>query len=128
MHCLYAGGEEEGCWNITKGFVFIQEPRESFLILFLKYSAAAFCSELVSLPRNDLERHSESLFLFFVARKGIPNCVLFRGMVRNGIPRICISFGSTERNSELCSLPQQGSKQNYGSLFLILFHGTEFCE
>jgi hypothetical protein len=26
----------------------------------------------------------------------------------------------------LCSLPQQGSKQNYGSLFLILFHGTEF--
>jgi hypothetical protein len=22
-------GEREGCWNITKGYVFIQEPRES---------------------------------------------------------------------------------------------------
>jgi hypothetical protein len=52
-----------------------------------------------------------------------PSCVLFRGMVRNGIPRI---FGSTERNSELCSLPQKGSEQNYGSLLLFLFHGTEF--
>ncbi len=44
------------------------------------------------------------LFLFFVTRKGIPSCVLFRGMVRNGILRICIYFVSTERNSELCSL------------------------
>ncbi len=42
-------------------------------------------------------------------------------MVRNGIPRIC-----TERNSELCSLPQKSSEQNYGSLLLFLFHGTEF--
>jgi hypothetical protein len=40
---------------------------------------------------------------------------------RNGIPRIC-----TERNSEWCSLPQKGSEQNYGSLLLFLFHGTEF--
>ncbi len=55
-------------------------------------------SELVSLPQNGSERHS----FFFVARKGISSCVLFRGMVRNGIPRICIYFGSTERNSELC--------------------------
>ncbi len=47
-------------------------------------------------------------------------------MVRNGIPRICIYFGSTERNSELCSLLQKGSEQNYGSLPLFLFHGTEF--
>jgi hypothetical protein len=58
---------------------------------------------------------------FSVARKGIPICVLFRGMDRNGIPRIC-----TEWNSELCSLPQKGSEQNYGSLLLFLFHGTEF--
>ncbi len=47
-------------------------------------------------------------------------------MVRNGIPRVCFYFGSTERNSELCSLPQKGSEQNYGSLLLFLFHGTEF--
>ncbi len=48
----------------------------------------------------------------FVARKGIPSCVLFRGRVRNGIPRIFIYFGSTERNSELCSLPRKGSERN----------------
>jgi hypothetical protein len=47
-------------------------------------------------------------------------------MVRNGIPRIYIYFGSTERNSELYSLPEKGSEQNYGSLLLFLFHGTEF--
>jgi hypothetical protein len=47
-------------------------------------------------------------------------------MVRNGIPKICIYFGSTEQNSELFSLPQKGSEQNYGSSFLLLVHGTEF--
>jgi hypothetical protein len=61
-----------------------------------------------------------------VARKGIPSCVLFRGIVRNEIPRFCIYFGSTERNSELCSLPQKGSEQNNGILLLFLFYGTEF--
>jgi hypothetical protein len=67
-----------------------------------------------------------SFSLFFVTRKGIPSCVLFRGIVRNGIPRICFYFGSAERNSELCSHPQKGSEQNYGSLLLFLVHGTEF--
>ncbi len=70
--------------------------------------------------------HSESLFILCVARKGIPSCVLFRGLVRNGIPRFCIYFGSTERNSELCSLPQKGSEQNNGILLLFLFYETEF--
>jgi hypothetical protein len=51
---------------------------------------------------------------------------LFRGMVLNRIPRICFYFSSTERNSALFSLPQKGSEQNYGSLFLYLVHGTEF--
>ncbi len=81
---------------------------------------------MVSLPQNGSERHSESIFLFFVARERIPSCVLFCGMVRNRIPRISIYFGSTEWNSELFSLPQKGSEQNYGSLFLFLVHGTEF--
>jgi hypothetical protein len=71
----------------------ITDQNSSFLTLLLKYSATAFYSELVSLPRNGSERHSESIFLFFVARKGIPSCVLFRGMVWNGIPRICIYLG-----------------------------------
>ncbi len=73
-----------------------------------------------------VQRHSESIFLFFIAQKEIPSYVLFRGMVRNGTPRTCIYFGSTERNSELCSLPQKSSEQNYRSLLLFLFHGTEF--
>jgi hypothetical protein len=47
---------------------------------------------------------SEGIFLFFVARKGIPSCVLFRGKVQNGIPRICIYFCSTERNIPCCFL------------------------
>ncbi len=72
--------------------------------------------------RNGIPR----VFFFFIARKGIPSCVLFRGMVRNGILRICIYFGSTERNSELCFLLEKGSEQNYGSFPLFLFHRTEF--
>jgi hypothetical protein len=52
----------------------------------------------VTLPRNGSGRHSESLFIFFVERKGIPSCVLFRGWF--------------EPNSE--------------NLHLFCFHGTEF--
>jgi hypothetical protein len=99
----------------------------SFLSLLLKYSAAAFCSVRFlfhEMVRNGIPR--VPIFLFFVARKEIPTCVLFRGMVRNGIPRICIYFATTERNSELCSLPQEGSEQNYGNLLIFLFNGTEF--
>ncbi len=55
---------------------------------------------------EQFRRHSESLFLFFIAWKGIPSYVLFRGMVRNGIPRICIYFGSTEKSSLTCSVNQ----------------------
>ncbi len=42
--------------------------------------------------------------------------------------RECAStvFWFQERNSELYSLPQKGSEQNYGILLLFLFHGTEF--
>jgi hypothetical protein len=47
-------------------------------------------------------------------------------MVQNGIPRVCFFFCSTERNSKLFSLPQNGSKQNSESLPLFLFHRTEF--
>ncbi len=79
--------------------------------------------------------------IFFDGGKGIPSCVLFRGMVRNGIPRMCIYsilvlrngilrcilfrrrvrnrimgfcfyFCTTEQNSELFSLPRKGSERN----------------
>jgi hypothetical protein len=38
---------------------------QSRLFLFLEFSAAAFCSELFSLPLKGSERHSKSLLLFF---------------------------------------------------------------
>jgi hypothetical protein len=47
-------------------------------------------------------------------------------MIRNEIPRICFYFCSTERNSELFSLPLKGSEGNSESSLLFLFHGTEF--
>ncbi len=52
--------------------------------------------------------------------------VFVRDMLRNGIPRVCFYFCSTERNSELLSLPRNGSEQNSKCLLLYLFHGTEF--
>ncbi len=54
------------------------------------------------------------------------NSLLFRGMVRNGIPRVCFYFCSTERNSELFSLLLKGSEGNSESLLLFLVRGTEF--
>ncbi len=50
----------------------------------------------------------------------IPSCFLFRGMVRNGIPRVSSYLCSTERNSELFSLPLKGLEGNSESL---LFRG-----
>ncbi len=47
-------------------------------------------------------------------------------MVRNGIPRVCFYFSSTERNSELVSLPLKGSEGNSESMLLFLVLGTEF--
>jgi hypothetical protein len=46
-------------------------------------------------------------------------------MVRNRIPSVCLYFCSTERNSELFSLPRNGSDRN-SERNLILFHGKEF--
>jgi hypothetical protein len=59
-------------------------------------------------------------------RNGIPSGFLFRGMVRNGIPRVCYYFCFTEWNSELFSLPCKCSERNSASMLLFLIHGTEF--
>jgi hypothetical protein len=84
----------------------ITDEKSSFLTLLLKYSAVTFFSELVSLPRNGSERHSERILKFF-----------------------CCS----ERNSELCSLPRNGSERNGNgternseNLHIFWFHGPEF--
>ncbi len=55
----------------------------------------------------------------------VPSCFLFRGRVRNGIPRVCFYFCFTERNSKLFSLLLKGSEGNSEILLLFLFHGTE---
>jgi hypothetical protein len=63
---------------------------------------------------------SDTIFDF-----GLPRFVLsrflFRGMVRYGIPTVCFYICSTERNSELFSLPLKGSEGNSESMLLFLF-------
>jgi hypothetical protein len=45
-------------------------------------------------------------------------------MVGKGIPRVYFYFCCTERNSQLCSLPWNGSERNSENLHLFWFHGT----
>jgi hypothetical protein len=54
-------------------------------------------SEFLSFPLECSEGNSERLLLFFVQRNGIPSSFLFRGRVRNGIPRFSVPRNS--RNS-----------------------------
>ncbi len=54
-------------------------------------------SEIFSLPLKGSEGNSESMLLFLFPRNGIPSCFLFRGRVRNGIPRFFVPRNS--RNS-----------------------------
>jgi hypothetical protein len=71
-----------------------------FLIIFLKYSAAVlFSVSFFSTEKWFGTTFREFVSIFCCTEKNSELCVLFRGMVRNG-------------NSE--------------SLFLFLFHGTEF--
>ena len=69
---------------------------------------------------------SSILTRFFSTRNGIPSCFLFRGMIRNRIPRVSFYFCSTERNSQLFFLPLKSSEGNFESLLLVWYHGTEF--
>ncbi len=50
--------------KISEKNEFSVPQNSSFLTLFLKFWAATFCSEQVSLPRNGSERNSDSLFLY----------------------------------------------------------------
>jgi hypothetical protein len=63
-----------------------------------------------------------------VARKGIQSCVLFRGIVRNGIPRFGIYCILVPRNGipSYVLFRRRGSEQNNGILLLVLFYGAEF--
>ncbi len=57
----------------------------------------------------------------FVPRNEMLSWFLFRWMVWNKIPSICFYFCSTDQNSELFSLPRNGSERNSES---FLFRGT----
>jgi hypothetical protein len=82
----------------------------------------------ISLKKKILLQQTDltGCFIRDMLRNGIPSCCLFRRMVRNRIPSVCWQFFSRERNSELFSLPRNGSERNSERLLLILFHGTEF--
>ncbi len=73
------------------------------------------------------------LFWHYFLNFGLPRFVLsrflFRGMVRNGIPTVCFYICSTERNSELFSLPLKGSEGNSESMLMFLFpwNGIPSC-
>jgi hypothetical protein len=73
----------------------------------------------------------------FVPRNGILCCFLFRGMVRNGIPRVYFYFCYTEQNSEGIFLFRGMVKNGieFASIFVQLYRaffsskewfGTEF--
>ncbi len=59
-------------------------------------------------------QNSGKFTIIHVPRNRIPICFLFRGMVRNEIPRVLLQFCSTVRNSEHFSLQRNG----FGTEFL----------
>ncbi len=87
--------------------------------LLLKYWAAEFCVEQISLPRNGSERNSDSLLQYFF--HGTEFRVVFssaEGFGREFWEYSSI-FVSTERNSELFSLPLKCSEGNSESLLRV---------
>jgi hypothetical protein len=96
------------------------------MALFLKFWAAVFCSEQVSLPRNGSERNSDSLLLYLF--HGTEFRVVFSSADWFGreFREYASIFVSTERNFELFSLPLKCSEWNSESLLLFLLNGTEF--
>ncbi len=86
------------------------------------------CFVLSSFLFRGMGRNGIPRVCFYICsteRNGIPSCFLFRWRVRKEIPRVCFYFCSKERHSEL-SLPLKCSEGNSESLLLVLFNGTEF--
>ena len=73
--------------------------------------------------RNKLGKYVIKWLLRFVLI-----CFLFRGMLRNGIPRVCFYFCWRERISELFTLPRKGLERNSDCLLLFLFHGGSVAD
>ncbi len=87
-----------------------------------KLLIVALCFEF-PLPRNGLERHSETCLYFCSTEHEL---FLFRGMVRNGIPRGYFYFWSTGRNSEFFLFCRRVRNEILIGYFYFLIHGTEF--
>ncbi len=70
------------------------------------------------------------LFWHYFWNFGMPRFVLssfiFEKWFGTEFREIAFYFGSTKRNSELCSLPWNGLERNSENLHLFWFHGTEF--
>jgi hypothetical protein len=70
------------------------------------------------------------LFWHYFWNFGLPRFVLssfiFAKWFGTEFREIAFYFGSTERNSKLCSLPWNGLERNSENLHLVWFHGTEF--
>jgi hypothetical protein len=92
----YIGWREEfNPWNRFLGSIIVQKYRLWVVVSSAEWFGTEF-REFTSI---------------LVPRNGIPSCVLFRRTVRNRIMAVCFYYCSTERNSELFSLPRKGSEQ-----------------
>jgi hypothetical protein len=73
--------------------------------------------------RNGRKWHEKiSFFKISCSSKQNSQHVFVRDKLRNRILRVFFYFWSTARNSELFSLPRNGSEQNSKCLLLFLFH------
>ncbi len=79
------------------------------------------------IPRNRLgtvsviPQQQKNVTKWFVCTSKVSFLTLYRAF-REYISIFCC----TERNSEFCSLPRNGSERNSENLLLFQFHGTEF--
>ena len=91
--------------------------------LLLKFWAAKFCVEQVSLPRNGSERNSNSLLTYFST---VRNSELFSLPLKDSEGNYESILLFLYPHFELFSLPLKCSEGNSESLLLFLFNGTEF--
>ncbi len=117
----------EGFQSLTKAFHYSTQLLTFYLLLWNYLLNLKMLNEnLLKVPSLWLVEHSLAPTSIFVPLNRILSCFLFRRIVRNRIPSACFYFCSSEQNSKLLSLLQNGSERYSESLLIFLFHGTEF--
>ncbi len=111
-----------GFISYTLGFISSTHGNISSTLGYISSTLGYISSISYGLFKNSQFEYCQRLML----PRFVPSCLLFRRMVRNGIPRVCFYFSSKERNSKLFSLPLKGSEGNSESMRLFFVHGTEF--